>query len=61
MCDKAVDNYPDTLEFALECFKAQKMFDKAVNTYLSTTEYLRLKKCVIKSLINLLLCLILPI
>ena len=36
------------------------MSDKAVNTYLSTTEYLRLKKCVIKSLINVLLCLILP-
>ena len=61
MCDKAVDNYPDALEFVLECFKAQKMSDKAVNTYLSTTEYLRLKKRVIKSLINVLLCLILPI
>ena len=24
MCNKGVDNYPDVLEFGLECYKTQK-------------------------------------
>ena len=39
MCDKAVVNYPYALEFAPECTKTQKLLDKPVNTYPSTTEY----------------------
>ena len=31
MCNKAVDNYPHALEFVPECYKTQKMCDKAVN------------------------------
>ena len=32
MCDKAVDNYPHTLEFVPECYKIQKTCNKAVDT-----------------------------
>ena len=38
MC-KAVDNYPHVLEFAPECYKTQKMWDKAVYTYSSITNF----------------------
>ena len=31
MCDKAVNNYPSTIEFVPECYKTQKMCDEAVN------------------------------
>ena len=39
MCDKAVDNYPHTLEFAPECYKTQKMCGKAVDAYPSIVKY----------------------
>ena len=39
MCNKAVDNYPNALEFVLKCYKTQKMCDKAVNTYPSTIKF----------------------
>ena len=31
MCNQAVDNYAHALEFVPECYKTQKMCDKAVN------------------------------
>ena len=31
MCDKAVNTYPSTINFAPECFMTQEMCDKAVN------------------------------
>ena len=31
-CDKAVDNYTHPLEFAPDCYKTDKMCEKAVNT-----------------------------
>ena len=34
MCNKAVDDYADSLEFVPECYKTQKMFNKAANTSL---------------------------
>ena len=30
MCDKAVNDYPSTTQFVSECFKTQKICDKAV-------------------------------
>ena len=33
MCNKIIGNYPHALEFVPECYKTQKMSDKAVNTY----------------------------
>ena len=36
MCNEAVENYPHALEFVPECYKAQNMCDKAVNTYPTT-------------------------
>ena len=30
MCNKAVDNYSHALEFVPECYKTQKMCDKAI-------------------------------
>ena len=39
MCNKAVENYPHTLEYVSECYKTQKMFDKAVDTYPSTIKF----------------------
>ena len=35
MCDKAVNTFPSTTTFVPECYKTQKMFDKAVNRYFS--------------------------
>ena len=32
MCDQAVDNYSHALRFVLDCFKTQKMCNKAVGT-----------------------------
>ena len=32
MCNKAVDNYLQALEFFSECYKTQKICDKPVNT-----------------------------
>ena len=29
MCNKAVENYPYALDFVPECYKAEKMCDKA--------------------------------
>ena len=31
MCNKAVGNYADALEFVSVCYKTQKMFNKAVD------------------------------
>ena len=36
MCNKAVDNQTNALEFVPKCFMTQNMCDKAVNTYSST-------------------------
>ena len=36
MCDKTVDNYSRALKCVPDCFKTQKLCDKAVNTYPST-------------------------
>ena len=36
MPDKAVYNYPHALEFLPECYKTQKICNKAVDTYTST-------------------------
>ena len=59
MCDKSVDNCPHALKFDPDCYMTQKMCDKAVNTYHSITQFvpdcLRLKKCVIKLLLNVFL------
>ena len=33
MCNKAVDNYPNVLEFDPDCFIIQKKCDKAINTH----------------------------
>ena len=34
MCNEAVDNYAHALEFVPDCYKTQKMCNKAVNTFL---------------------------
>ena len=39
MCNKAVHNYPHSLELVPECYKTQEMCDKAVNTYPSTIKF----------------------
>ena len=41
MCNNAVDNYPHALEFVSECYKTQKMRDKAIDThpYTSATQF----------------------
>ena len=39
MCKKAVDNYPQALEFVPECYKSEKMCDKAVNKHPTTIKY----------------------
>ena len=39
MCNKAVDNYPHSLEFVPECYKTQKMCDKAVEKHPTTIKY----------------------
>ena len=33
MCNKAVGNYADALEFVSVCYKTQKMFNKAVDAF----------------------------
>ena len=51
MCDRAVDNCPNTLDFLLECCKAKRTCDKAVNTYSAINLFLnaiRLAKWVVK-------------
>ena len=63
MCGKVVDNYPHTLIFVPDCYITQKLCDKAVNTYHFTIQIvlqiqyiaIRLKKCVIKLLIDVFL------
>ena len=39
MCSKAVDNYPQALEFVPQYYKTQKTCDKAVDTYPSTIKF----------------------
>ena len=39
MCNKAVDNYPHSLEFVPEFYKTQKMCDKAVEKHPTTIKY----------------------
>ena len=39
MCDKTVGNYPHALGFVPECYKAQTLWDKSVDTYSSTIKY----------------------
>ena len=39
MYNKAVDNYPNALDFVPACYKTQKMCDKAVDTYPSTITF----------------------
>ena len=51
MCNKAVNNYPQLLEFLPECYKTQKMVNLLIlillqlNIFLNT---IRLNKCVLK-------------
>ena len=56
ICNKAGDNYPHALVFVPECYDTQKMCDKAVdihhNKYNMFLNAIRLKKCVIKRLID---------
>ena len=63
ICNKAGDNYPHALEFVPECYNTQKMCDKAVdihhNKYNMFLNAIRLKKCVIKRLIDVFLYLML--
>ena len=40
MCNKAVGNYADALEFVSVCYKTQKMFNKAVDTSSSAILFL---------------------
>ena len=39
MSNKAVDNYPNAIEFVPECYKTQQMFDKNVNIYPPTIKF----------------------
>ena len=36
MCNKEVDNYNHALEFITECYKTQRVSDKAVDKRLTT-------------------------
>ena len=51
---KAVDNYAHALEFVRDCYKTQRISNKAIDTYPSAYNLflvnIRLKKCVIKLL-----------
>ena len=57
--DKAVDNCRPALKSVPDCYVTQKICDKAVNTDASTMQFvpdcLRIKKCVIKLLIDVFL------
>ena len=53
MCDKAVDNYPQGLEFIPDCYMiCGKLIMLQCSLYVNAR---RLKKCVIKLLINALI------
>ena len=56
MCNKTVDNYTHSLEFVPDCYMTQTICTKVVDTHsLQQNLFLntiRLKKCVIKHLIN---------
>ena len=39
MFNKAINNYPHTLEFVPECYKIQKVCDKAVDTHPTAIKY----------------------
>ena len=39
MCNKAVESYPQALEYVPECYKTQKTCDKTVDTYPSTIKF----------------------
>ena len=39
MFNKAINNYPHTLEFVPECYKTQKVCDKAVDTHPTAIKY----------------------
>ena len=39
MSHKSVDNYPHAMELAPKNYKTQKKYNKAVDTYPSTTKY----------------------
>ena len=39
MCNKAVANYPLALEFVSEGYKTQNIYDKAVDTHLTTIRF----------------------
>ena len=39
MCNKAVDDYPNALEFFPECYKTQRMCDKTSNTHTSAIKF----------------------
>ena len=39
MCNKAVDDYPNALEFVPECYKTYKMCDKTSNTHTSAIKF----------------------
>ena len=58
MCNKEVANHPHPLKLVPNCYKTQTMCDKAVNTHSVTIQYflntIRLKKCLIKELMDVL-------
>ena len=63
-CNQAVDNYAQALEFVSICHKTEKMCNEAPDTSLLLqynwfSNVIRLKKCVLKLLILVLLYLIL--
>ena len=59
MWNKVIDNYPHALEFVPECYKTQKVCDKAVNIcFLYLILFLidiKLKKCVTELFLKILL------
>ena len=51
MCYKAVDSYPSAIQFVIDWYKTQEMYDKEVDTCLfsgSVPDQLQLMKCMIK-------------
>ena len=50
MCNKVAYNFLHALELVPECYKSQKMCDKAVNTYPSTIKFV--PECLIIKVVN---------
>ena len=54
-CDKAADTYPSTIKYVPDQFKTQKMCDKVLLCLILFPINIRLKKCVIKLFVKILL------